>query len=54
MRAEDGKIWKYEIYYGAWEFKLENSYGLEKGKDIEYSFNAEWRNYGVIQLKLKQ
>jgi len=54
LRAADGKRWKYETYNEAWQFKLENSYGLVKGKDIDYSFNAEWSNYGVVVLKLKQ
>ena len=54
FRASDGKRWKYETYNEAWQLKLENSYGLEKGNGIEYSFNAEWSNYGVVVLKLTQ
>ena len=54
LRGKDGKRWKYETYDYAWKFKLENSFNLQKDKDIEYSFNGEWNKLGIVILKIKQ
>ena len=54
LRGSDGLRWNNYAYDILWKFRLENSYGLEKGKGIDYNFEINYNNKGNIILTITQ
>ena len=54
LRGKDGKRWNSNALDISRQLKVENSYNLEKGKDINWDFTIKDGFFGIIILKLSQ